>query len=67
MVVLSVDVGARQYKVNDRVPLDGDGGWDYLVVDPERPTLRVVLQWLMQSLQQYNTESRLTKFAKVFC
>ena len=29
----SLAVSAQQYRVSGRIPLDGEGGWDYLAVD----------------------------------
>ena len=29
----SLAVSAQQYRVSGRIPLDGEGGWDYLTVD----------------------------------
>ncbi len=37
----SLAVSAQQYKVSGRIPLDGEGGWDYLFVDSVNEQLYV--------------------------
>src|ERR1700720_3887391 len=37
----SLAVSAQQYRVSGRIPLDGEGGWDYLAVDSANGQLYV--------------------------